>query len=397
MKDYQTDSKLKKQRVIVLSLALIPFSMVLGNSMLIPELPTLAQALGVSQVKISLLISFFSLSGGISIPILGYLSDKYNRKTILLYSLLLYGSGGIIVGLLALFTPQNYAAILTARILQGLGAGGTYPLAIALVGDIFQIHRRKKVLGLLEAANAGGKVLSPFLGALVALFFWPGLFFVYPLFTFPLAFTIYYLIPTQSSKTKKIKFSTYLTQITSLLYQNSSKFLVYLTTSTVVLFISFGLLSYLSELLPTTYQIYGLKKAALLAVPIITMVITAFWMGTYLKKNNPPPNYLLSGGLLINALSLLILPFLDGLVLYLVLIACLGIGNGIVLTVLNTIFTNSSPNYRGGLTSIYSSMRFIGIALGPPSFALLNQINSFTMFIIPALMALLLSLCNLFI
>ena len=197
MKDYQTDSKLKKQRVIVLSLALIPFSMVLGNSMLIPELPTLAQALGVSQVKISLLISFFSLSGGISIPILGYLSDKYNRKTILLYSLLLYGSGGIIVGLLALFTPQNYAAILTARILQGLGAGGTYPLAIALVGDIFQIHRRKKVLGLLEAANAGGKVLSPFLGALVALFFWPGLFFVYPLFTFPLAFTIYYLIPTQ--------------------------------------------------------------------------------------------------------------------------------------------------------------------------------------------------------
>ncbi|MBM7555812.1 MFS transporter [Halanaerobacter jeridensis] len=398
MIDKQT-SDIQNKKLITFSLAIVPLAMVLGNSMLIPELPNLAEVLGVSNFEIGLLITFFSLSGGLSIPILGYLSDKYNRKRILIYSLLIYGTGGIIAGLLALLNnPQIYSYILFARIIQGFGAGGTYPLAIALAGDIFNPQNRKQILGILEAANAFGKVVSPFLGALIALFFWPGLFFIYAILTLPLAIIIYYFIPEPQPSTIKINFKDYLIQITTIITDKGSSFILYLATSIVVLFILFGVLSFVSETLSTVYNIYGLTKAGLIAIPIIAMVITAYLMGLYLKRNNPQLNYLLSSGLLLDAISLLTLPFLDGLILYLVLIACVGIANGIVLTVLNTIITSSSSeSYRGGLTSIYSSMRFLGIALGPPVFTLLNQISTFTMFAIPALIAMILSLFAFFI
>lgn len=390
---------IKKRRLITFSLAFVPFTMVLGNSMLIPELPQLAIALDVSQLEIGLLITFFSLSGGISIPLLGYLSDKYNRKQILIYSLLLYGSGGIIAGLLALLLgPQSYNYILGARILQGFGAGGTYPLAIALAGDIFAPKERKQTLGILEAANATGKVISPLLGSLIALFFWPGLFFIYALLTVPLAIIIYYLIPDPQPKNSQLNLKDYLTTITGIIAAKNKSFFLYLTTAVVVLFILFGVLSFVSETLSTDYNIHGLYKASLIALPIIAMVITAYLMGLYLKRNNLQLNYLLSAGLMLNSISLLTLPFLDGLILYLVLIACVGIANGIILTILNNIITSSSSEtYRGGLTSIYGSMRFLGIALGPPIFTLLNQISTFTMFAIPALIAMVLSLFALFI
>ena len=45
---------IKKRRLITFSLAFVPFTMVLGNSMLIPELPQLAIALDVSQLEIGL-------------------------------------------------------------------------------------------------------------------------------------------------------------------------------------------------------------------------------------------------------------------------------------------------------------------------------------------------------
>ena len=388
---------IKHQDLIIICLAAVPLTMVLGNSMLIPELPRLALALEVTQLQIGLLISFFSLSGGLAIPLLGYLSDKYNRKKILIYSLIIYGSGGIIAGTLVLIaSPGNYNYILGARIIQGIGAGGTYPLAIALTGDIFAERQRNQALGSLEAANAGGKVISPFLGAAIALLFWPGLFFIYPVLTFPLALMVYHLIPSPQPTTAEISFKEYLTHIIDIISTQKRKLLISLTTTVVALFIFFGVLSFVSETLTITYNIVGLARASLIAIPIITMVLTAYLMGGYLKLKQPPFNFLLSGGLLLNSIALLTLPFIDGLILYLVLIACLGVGNGIILPVLNTIFASSSgETYRGGLSSIYGSMRFVGIALGPPVFALLNQISTLTMFVVPAGLAMILSLASL--
>ena len=105
----------KKASIFILSL--VPFLMVLGNSMLIPEFPAIKEALHITQFQVGLLITFFSAAAAAAIPFLGYLSDRVGRKVIIVPALLLYGLGGAVSGLVAAFLQDPYHYIL---------AGGWY-------------------------------------------------------------------------------------------------------------------------------------------------------------------------------------------------------------------------------------------------------------------------------
>ncbi len=79
---------------------------------------------------------------------------------------------------------EPYTIILIGRGLQGLGAAGTAPIVMALIGDVFKSEKRSEILGIIEAANGAGKVASPILGAAIGLISWIALFFFYALFSY---------------------------------------------------------------------------------------------------------------------------------------------------------------------------------------------------------------------
>ena len=93
--------------------------------------------MGLTQFQVGLIVAFFSVPAGLLIPFAGFLSDQYGRKPIMVPALFIYGVGGLISGLAPLrWTTLSAAA--GSRVVQGLGAGGTYQLAMALTGDIFK-------------------------------------------------------------------------------------------------------------------------------------------------------------------------------------------------------------------------------------------------------------------
>src|SRR5690606_35087321 len=106
-----------------IAIASIPLVLVLGNSMLVPILPDMQRELGITQFQSSLVITLFSVSAGIFIPVLGYLSDRFGRKAVIIPSLIVYGGAGILAGFGALW--GSYTIVILARALQGLGAAGT--------------------------------------------------------------------------------------------------------------------------------------------------------------------------------------------------------------------------------------------------------------------------------
>ncbi|MCL4441058.1 MAG: MFS transporter, partial [Firmicutes bacterium] len=126
-----------KTMMLLAALGTVPFIMVLGNSMLIPVLPQMQKELGISQFQTSLVISLFSVPAGLVIPFAGFLSDRIGRKKVIAPSLIIYGIGGLIAGIAALLLQKAYWVIIAGRIIQGIGAAGTAPVAMALVGDIF--------------------------------------------------------------------------------------------------------------------------------------------------------------------------------------------------------------------------------------------------------------------
>lgn len=159
----------------LISIASIPLIMTLSNSMLIPILPAIAEKLNVSKFEVSMLITVYSVVAIFLIPIAGYLSDLYSCKVVIIPSLIIVGIGGAVSAAAAwLFTDSTaYWLMLGGRFLQGIGAAGAAPIVLPLVGDIFKRDTEiSKGLSVIETSNTFGKVLSPIVGAALAMVLW---------------------------------------------------------------------------------------------------------------------------------------------------------------------------------------------------------------------------------
>lgn len=363
-------------------LAAVPFIMVLGNSMLIPVLPAIRKSLNLSLLQSGLLITAFSIPAGLTIPFAGLLSDQVGRKTVMAPALVVYGAGGLLAGLAAIFISKSYPYLLGARIIQGIGAGGTYQLAMALAGDLIQDQERAQVLGLLEAANGLGKVVSPLAGATVGLISWYMPFFVYGVLSFPVAAAIFWGTKEPKDKKKAPSLSVYAQNLLKILKEKGANLSSAFLCGAIVLFALFGLLSLLSDLLEKEFH-YGIfVRGLIIAIPVLAMAITSYLLGIILKKQLVKIlKWTIIGGLALVALGLFFFPITGGVFLKVLFSTFIGLGTGLVLPSLNTLITSSAPtSERGLITCLYGTVRFFGVAIGPPVFGLTSKFSQLIIF-----------------
>ncbi len=358
---------------VLAALSSVPFIMVLGNSLLIPVLPAIKNALHLTQFKVSLLITLFSVPAGLIIPLAGFLSDRYGRKKVIIPSLLLYGLGGVMAGLTALFIEEiTYPLILGGRILQGIGAAGTAPIAMALCGDLFAGKWRSQALGIIEAANGFGKVVSPVLGAVLGLIAWYAAFLFFPLAVIPAVAGMWLLVKEPRGKQATQSIGQYIKSFGGIFEKRSVMLLTSFFGGMMALLLLFGVLFFLSEHLEAVFRYNGIRKGAALAVPVLFMSATSYVTGTLIKKKAGLMKWLVVAGLGLTALSLAALGMFQKTTFFFVAISLAGVGTGLTLPCLNTIITSSTASEKRGLvTSLYGSVRFFGVAIGPPLFGLL--------------------------
>ena len=378
-----------KSMLVVAALAGVPFIMVLGNSMLIPVLPTMQSYLNITQFQVSLIITLFSIPAGLTIPFAGFLSDRIGRKKVIVPSLIIYGLGGVIAAAAAILLKEKaYTVILGGRILQGIGAAGTAPIAMALVSDIFTSQERSKALGLIEAANGLGKVVSPILGSLVALIAWYTTFFVFPALIIPTALALWFIVKEPKNKKKPQQIKDYLNSVKTVFAKKTKLLLTCFLAGSVVLFVLFGVLFYMSDILEKQYKLDGVLKGLVLAIPVLALSTTAYLTGSHIKKKAKLMKWLVFTGLLLTTLSLIVIPVFKSNYFFFGAIVFMGIGGGLVLPCLNMIITSSTDSEeRGMVTSLYGSVRFFGVALGPATFGMLLDMGKFITFISIAALA----------
>ncbi|WP_062051579.1 MFS transporter [Bacillus sp. JCM 19034] len=375
----------KGKGFVILAIGSIPLIMTLGNSMLIPILPQMESELGVSAFQASLTITIFSITAAISIPILGYMSDRFTRKSIIIPALTLYGIGGLLAGVAAAWFGNAYPWIMVGRGLQGIGAAGTAPIAMALTGDLFKGGEQSKVLGIVEASNGFGKVLSPIVGSLLALLVWYGPFWGFPVFVLISLLLTAFFVKEKKKKHEAPPVGQYAKGLLSV-FKHEGRWLVtaYLAGATC-LFTLFGILFYLSDTLETQYNIDGVLKGTILAIPLLFMMITSLTTGSKIGKDLSRMKKLIILGFLFMTISFATLSFFTKLFPFIAILVISSIGTGLVLPCLNSLITGSVGSARRGfVTSLYGSVRFLGVAAGPPVFETLMNWNRTGMFLTTA-------------
>jgi len=105
----------------------------------------------------------YLITSTITTPLYGKLSDIYGRKPLFLWaiSLFIFGSA------LSAFANDMFV-LAVFRAVQGLGAGGLFTLALAIIGDIVPPRERSKYQAYFIAVFGTSSVIGPVVGGFLA-------------------------------------------------------------------------------------------------------------------------------------------------------------------------------------------------------------------------------------
>ncbi|MFC0188752.1 MFS transporter [Fictibacillus aquaticus] len=359
----------------LLSLASIPLVMTLGNSMLIPVLPDIEKKLNITPFQVSMIITVYSVVAILLIPIAGYLSDRIGRKKVIIPSLIIAGAGGIVTGWASWKMNDPYWMILAGRLLQGIGSSGAAPVVLPLVGDMFKSEEEvSSGLGLIETSNTFGKVLSPILGAFLASFFWFLPFWLIPVFCAVSIILVAMFVKSPKKQEEPQKFKEFLQSVKKI-FKNDGRWLfsIFLIGG-IIMFVLFGLLFYLSNVLEERYGIKGVMKGLVLAVPLLALSISSYIGGKKIGQNKKIMKWCCTIGLFVLGGMTFLVTFTENIYMLLAGLFVCGAGIGVSLPSLDALITEGiEKEERGTITSLYSSMRFVGVAAGPPVYAVLMK------------------------
>ena len=134
----------------------------LSIDMFLPSLPAMMRAFESDAATVQLTVTLFL--AGLAASQLGWgpLSDRHGRRRVLLAGLAVYPAAGTACA----FAP-TMGALVTARVVQALGAGSGPVIARAIVRDLYEPERAARVLAAMGTAQALTPILAPILGGWV--------------------------------------------------------------------------------------------------------------------------------------------------------------------------------------------------------------------------------------
>ena len=180
---------MKKTSLIVLAVALTVVVHDWGGGVLAPAYLTIVQDFQLTPVELGFLTSVYSLPGIFMSPLYGVLSNRYGRRRILLPLLMLFGVAGIGAGFAA-----DYLMLLVFRALQGFSVAACYPLAIIILGDLFEGDKRGHAVGNLYSVLRVVGIVIPLTGGFLTLISWRWTLFS-SIVAFPIALFAFKVVP----------------------------------------------------------------------------------------------------------------------------------------------------------------------------------------------------------
>lgn len=164
----------KSQNAVIALLFVGVLMGALDISIVGPALPSIETFLKLDPRFSGWVFSIYVLFNLIGISLFARMSDIYGRRNIYILALAIFAAGSLWVSL-----SGSFGSLLTGRAIQGFGASGIFPVASALVGDLFPREKRGRILGMIGAVFGLAFLMGPFIAGVVLRYFeWHVLFLV---------------------------------------------------------------------------------------------------------------------------------------------------------------------------------------------------------------------------
>jgi DHA2 family multidrug resistance protein len=150
------------------------FMAVLDATVVNIALPRLQSVFGATLNDIQWVITSYTLAQTVSVPLFGYLADRFGTKWIYMVSLALFTIASMLCGL-----SWNVNSMIFFRVLQGLGGGALLPIGIAQVYAVFPPEERGRSQAAIGIPVLLAPAFGPTLGGYIVQYFnWRIIFYL---------------------------------------------------------------------------------------------------------------------------------------------------------------------------------------------------------------------------
>lgn len=188
-----------------LSIALLVGLSPLSTDMYLPAFPAMAEQFSASPGQLQLTLSLFLAGFALAQIIYGPISDRFGRKPVMIFGLLVF-----ILSSIGCALSDSVQSLMLFRFLQALGGSAGPVLGRAMVRDIHSPESAGKVLSHIGSAMALAPAIAPIAGSYMTVSWgWASIFWFLVLFgatgVLLLQFKIAESLPEQFRKPKPVK------------------------------------------------------------------------------------------------------------------------------------------------------------------------------------------------
>lgn len=108
------------------------------------------------------IVNAYLIAYVVVMPFVGKLSDIFGRRTVYMSAFSLF-----LIGSLWIPLAPNLPLFLVGRVLTALGGGAMVPVAMAVIGDVYEPKKRAGAMGILGTIDTAGWIWGPLYGALL--------------------------------------------------------------------------------------------------------------------------------------------------------------------------------------------------------------------------------------
>lgn len=187
-----------------LALSLATFMNVLDSSIANVSLPAIAGDLGVSPVQGTWVITSFGVANAISVPLTGWLTQRFGAVRLFTISVLLFVLASWLCGF-----AHSLEMLVACRVFQGLVAGPMIPLSQTLLLASYPREKAGTALALWGVTTLVAPVVGPLLGGWITdNVSWPWIFYINVPVGLAAAFMTWSIYAKRETPIKKLPIDT---------------------------------------------------------------------------------------------------------------------------------------------------------------------------------------------